>query len=198
MNDLLLQDIESDRLSGHLSVLADSLNKARNLINPPAKKPSKLHENFAHLAVVVENEHKRLLARKSIIEKRKEELERQILEKVSSLIILVILINCLFCSFSSHFCTLIQEKEEEMKRLRSIKKTADEEKARLISDQRQREQDRIRREVEQQEKAEAEKKLAEITCRIKGKKKPIIEGVRNSFRLQVASCMLYSLIVLIG
>jgi membrane-bound ClpP family serine protease len=93
MNDLLLQDIESDRLSGHLSVLADSLNKARNLINPLAKKPSKLHENFAHLAVVVENEHKRLLARKSIIEKRKEELERHILEKVSSLIILVILIS---------------------------------------------------------------------------------------------------------
>jgi translation initiation factor 3 subunit A len=34
----------------------------------------------------VENEHRRLLARKSIIEKRKEDLERQILEKVNYLI----------------------------------------------------------------------------------------------------------------
>jgi translation initiation factor 3 subunit A len=46
------------------------------------KKPSKLGESLISLAAIVENEHKRLLARKSIIEKRKEELERQILEKV--------------------------------------------------------------------------------------------------------------------
>jgi translation initiation factor 3 subunit A len=46
-------------------------------------RPSKLGENLTSLAGVVEKEHKRLLARKSIIEKRKEDHERQILEKVS-------------------------------------------------------------------------------------------------------------------
>jgi translation initiation factor 3 subunit A len=65
-----------------------------------------------------------------------------------------------------------------MKRLRHLKKSADEEKARLMNDQKQREHDRIRREVEEQEKKEAEKKLAEIKPR-KGKKKPFIGGVRN-------------------
>jgi translation initiation factor 3 subunit A len=46
------------------------------------KKLTKLGESLISLAGIVENEHKRLLARKSIIEKRKEELERKILEKV--------------------------------------------------------------------------------------------------------------------
>ena len=85
---LPLQDIESDVLSSHLSVLADSLNKALSLIHPPVQKPSKPSENLTSLAGVVEKEHKRLLARKSIIEKRKEDLERQILEKVSYLLTL--------------------------------------------------------------------------------------------------------------
>ncbi|VAH71007.1 unnamed protein product [Triticum turgidum subsp. durum] len=74
-------DIESDVLSSHLSVLADSLNKALSLIHPPVQKPSKPSENLTSLAGVVEKEHRRLLARKSIIEKRKEDHERQILEK---------------------------------------------------------------------------------------------------------------------
>jgi hypothetical protein len=121
MNDFLLQDIESDGLSDHLSVLADSLNKARIIINSPAKKSSKLHENFAHLAVVVEKEHKRLLARKSIIEKRKEELERQILEKVYYLIILVILISYLFCNFSSHFALLSPGKRRGNEEIETFK-----------------------------------------------------------------------------
>ncbi|XP_062191980.1 eukaryotic translation initiation factor 3 subunit A-like [Phragmites australis] len=142
-------DLESDGLSDHLSVLADSLNKVRNLIHPPVKKPSKLGENLISLAGVVENEHKRLLARKSIIEKRKEELERQILEK---------------------------EKEEEMKRLSAQRKTADDERQRLINDQRQREKERIRKEVEEKEKLEAQKMLEDASKRTKGKKKPVIDG----------------------
>ena len=51
------------------------------------KKLTKLGESLISLAGIVENEHKRLLARKSIIEKRKEELERQILEKVYFLLL---------------------------------------------------------------------------------------------------------------
>ncbi|KAL6627533.1 hypothetical protein ACP70R_031259 [Stipagrostis hirtigluma subsp. patula] len=142
-------DIESDGLCDHLSVLADSLNKARNLIHPPVKRPSKLGESLVNLAGVVENEHKRLLARKSIIEKRKEELERQILEK---------------------------EKEEEVKRMKSIRKTVEDERLRLLNDQRQREQERIRREIEEKEKREAEKMLEETSKNKKKGKKPVIEG----------------------
>lgn len=63
-------------------MLADSLNKARHLIYPPVKRQSKLGESLYNLSEVVEKEHRRLLARKSIIEKRKEEHERQMLEMV--------------------------------------------------------------------------------------------------------------------
>lgn len=52
------------------------------MIYPPAKRISKLGETLSDLVEVVEKEHKRLLARKSIIEKRKEEQERQLLEMV--------------------------------------------------------------------------------------------------------------------
>uniref|UniRef100_A0A0E0JDF0 Eukaryotic translation initiation factor 3 subunit A n=1 Tax=Oryza punctata TaxID=4537 RepID=A0A0E0JDF0_ORYPU len=143
-------DIESDCLSNHLSVLADSLNKARSLIHP-VKEPSKLGENLTSLAAVVENEHKRLLARKSIIEKRKEDLERQILEK---------------------------EKEEEKKRLSVLKKSAEDERIRLLNDVKLREQERIRRQMVEKEKIEAEellqKQIKEIAKR--GGKKPVLQG----------------------
>ncbi|CAN6285067.1 unnamed protein product [Urochloa humidicola] len=141
-------DIESDGLSEHLSVLADSLNKARNQIRPPVKKPSKLGDSLISLAGVVENEHRRLLARKSIIEKRKEDLERQILEK---------------------------EKQEETKRASIQKKTVDEERIRLLNEQRQREQERIRKEIEEKNKAEARKLLEDLTKKA-GKKTVALEG----------------------
>ncbi|CAL4964885.1 unnamed protein product [Urochloa decumbens] len=141
-------DIESDGLSEHLSVLADSLNRARNQIRPPVKKPSKLGESLVSLAGVVENEHRRLLARKSIIEKRKEDLERQILEK---------------------------EKEEETKRASVQKKSEFNERNRLLNEQRQREQERIRREIEEKNKAEARKLLNDLTKKA-GKKHVVVEG----------------------
>lgn len=53
------------------------------MIYPPAKKLSKLGELLPSLADTVDKEHKRLLARKSIIEKRKEEQERHLLEMVN-------------------------------------------------------------------------------------------------------------------
>ncbi|KAG2596009.1 hypothetical protein PVAP13_5KG124800 [Panicum virgatum] len=141
-------DIESDGLSEHLSILADSLNKARNQIRPPVKKPSKLGESLSNLAGIVENEHRRLLARKSIIEKRKEDLERQILEK---------------------------EKEEESKRVSMQIKTANDERIRLLQEQKQREQERIRREIEEKNKAEARKLLEDLTKKA-GKKHVVVEG----------------------
>uniref|UniRef100_A0A0D9UW61 Eukaryotic translation initiation factor 3 subunit A n=1 Tax=Leersia perrieri TaxID=77586 RepID=A0A0D9UW61_9ORYZ len=142
-------DIESDCLSNHLSVLADSLNKARNLIHPPVKEPSKIGNNLSNLAAVVEKEHMRLLARKSIIEKRKEELERQILEK---------------------------EKEEEKKRVSVLRKTAEEERIRLLNDVRLREQERIRQQVIEKERTEAEELLRKQTEKPGKKKRPVLQG----------------------
>ncbi|KAM0837775.1 hypothetical protein ACQ4PT_061404 [Festuca glaucescens] len=142
-------DIESDGLSSHLSVLADSLNKARCLIHPPVHRPSKLGENLNSLAGVVEKEHKRLLARKSIIEKRKEDHERQILEK---------------------------EKEEETKRLSIQKKSADDERERLQKEQRNREKQRIEKEILDKEKKEASLMINDNIKLPKNKKKHFTEG----------------------
>ncbi|KAM3207007.1 hypothetical protein ACQJBY_062288 [Aegilops geniculata] len=141
-------DIESDALGSHLCVFTDSLNKARSLIHPPVHKPSKLGENFS-LAGVVEKEHKRLLARKSIIEKRKEDLERQILEK---------------------------EKVEESKRLSIQKKSADEERERLLKDQRLRQQQRISQEIKDKDKRAAEKIIEDFQKINKKGEKIHIEG----------------------
>uniref|UniRef100_A0A8R7QXZ2 Eukaryotic translation initiation factor 3 subunit A n=1 Tax=Triticum urartu TaxID=4572 RepID=A0A8R7QXZ2_TRIUA len=151
-------DIESDALGSHLCVFTDSLNKARSLIHPPVHKPSKLGENFS-LAGVVEKEHKRLLARKSIIEKRKEDLERQILEK---------------------------EKVEESKRLSIQKKSADEERERLLKDQRLRQQQRISREIKEKDRLEAEKIINDFKKIIKNGDKIHVEGdMTKQFAMEV-------------
>lgn len=79
---LYFQDLESDGLRDQLVMFAESLNKSRDMIYPPATKASKLGELLPDLADTIEKEHKRLLARKSIIEKRKEEQERLLLDMV--------------------------------------------------------------------------------------------------------------------
>ncbi|KAJ9546054.1 hypothetical protein OSB04_025761 [Centaurea solstitialis] len=73
---------ESDILQDHLSVLAVNLNKSRSMIYPSQIKASKLSAMLPSLADIVDKEHKKLLARKSIIEKRKEEQERHLLEMI--------------------------------------------------------------------------------------------------------------------
>lgn len=125
----------------------------------------------------MENEHRRLLARKSIIEKRKEDLERQILEKVNYLITL----NACFIQFFYLFTValLFQEKEEESKRAILQIKNANDERIRLLNEQKQREQERIRREIEEKNKAEARKLLEDLTKKA-GKKHVVVEGVRNN------------------
>lgn len=77
------QGLESDGLRDHLSLFAESLNKTREMVYPSERKISKLGEMLPNLPEVVDKEHKRLLARKSVIEKRKEEQERHLLELVS-------------------------------------------------------------------------------------------------------------------
>ncbi|KAI4300137.1 hypothetical protein L6164_033548 [Bauhinia variegata] len=145
------RSLESDGLREHLAVFAEYLNKARQMIHPPAKKPSKLGAFLPNLTEVVEKEHKRLLARKSIIEKRKEEQERHLLE---------------------------MEREEESKRLRLQKITEEAEQRRLATEYEQRRSQRILREIEEKEMEEKQALLQEAEKRIKTKKgkKPLIEG----------------------
>ncbi|TYG47271.1 hypothetical protein ES288_D11G325100v1 [Gossypium darwinii] len=99
--------LESDKLHDHLTLFAESLNKARAMIYPSTEKASKLSEVLPGLEEIVDKEHKILLARKSIIEKRKEEQERQLLE---------------------------MEREEESKRQMLQKKTEEAEKKRLAAE----------------------------------------------------------------
>ncbi|CAM8914744.1 unnamed protein product [Rhodiola kirilowii] len=144
------QGLEADGLRDHLSVFAESLNKARAQVYPPAKKSSKLAEILPGLSETVDKEHKRLLARKSIIEKRKEEQERQLLEL---------------------------EREEETKRLRLQKLTEEAEQKRLAAEYEQRKNQRILKEIEERELEEAQAMLQEAEKRGKKKgKKPLIDG----------------------
>ncbi|KAJ4849474.1 Eukaryotic translation initiation factor 3 subunit A [Turnera subulata] len=143
--------LESEGLRDHLTIFAESLNKARAMVYPPVSKSSKLADILPGLGEVVDKEHKRLLARKSIIEKRKEEQERQLLE---------------------------MEREEESRRLRLQKITEEAEQKRLAAEFEQRKTQRIRREIEERELEEAQALLeeAEKRSKRKGGKKPILEG----------------------
>ncbi|KAI3944953.1 hypothetical protein MKW92_051050 [Papaver armeniacum] len=115
-------DLESDTLQGHLTLLAESLTKARGLIYPPVKKASKLGDALLGLAEVVNKEHKKLLARKSIIEKRKELQERQLLEMV------------------------------EVKRQKIQQDTVEAENIRRAKESRARKQERIKKDLEEKER----------------------------------------------
>ncbi|KAL3814370.1 hypothetical protein ACJIZ3_015638 [Penstemon smallii] len=144
------KSLESEGLRDHLSAFAGSLSKARGMIYPHVKRISKLGETLSDLVEVVEKEHKRLLARKSIIEKRKEEQERQLLE---------------------------MEREEEAKRLKIQKITEEAEQKRLATEFEQMKNQRILREIEERELEEAQALLQEAEKRGKKRgKKPMLEG----------------------
>ncbi|KAL4600855.1 hypothetical protein ACB092_11G229900 [Castanea dentata] len=141
--------LESEILRDHLTILAETLNKARAMIYPPSRNASKLGELLPSLAETVDKEHKRVLARKSIIEKHKEEEERKLLEKVE-----------------------LQKIIEEAERKR------------LASEFEERKNERIRREIEERDLAEAQALLQEASQRIKWKgKKTGIEGAGNGKKL---------------
>ncbi|WJX13537.1 hypothetical protein P8452_03918 [Trifolium repens] len=74
------RSLEADDLRDHLAGFAKQLNKARQMIFPPNRNQSKLELLLPCLLEVVAKDHKMMLARKSIIEKRKEEQEQQRLE----------------------------------------------------------------------------------------------------------------------
>ncbi|XP_073282074.1 eukaryotic translation initiation factor 3 subunit A-like [Primulina huaijiensis] len=144
------KNLESEGLRDHLSTFSESLSKARVMIFPPAKKTSKLEDRVSNLVEVIEKEHKRLLARKSIIEKRKEEHERHLLE---------------------------MEREEEAKKQKLQKITEEAEQKRLATEFEQMKNQRILREIEERELEEAQALLMEAEKRSKKKgKKQVLEG----------------------
>lgn len=78
----MYQSNESDGLKEPLAIFAETMDKARAMLFPAPSKASKVGDVVPNLEETVEKEHKILLSRKSIIEKRKEEQERQQLEMV--------------------------------------------------------------------------------------------------------------------
>ncbi|KAL3624614.1 Eukaryotic translation initiation factor 3 subunit A [Castilleja foliolosa] len=144
------KSLETEGLKDHLSTFGESFGKARLMIHPHAKRVSKLDETLTDLVDVVEREHKRLLARKSIIEKRKEEQERQLLE---------------------------MEREESAKRQKLQKITQEAEQKRLASEFKQMKHQRLLKEIEDREREEAQTLLKEAEKHSKKKgKRPVLEG----------------------
>ncbi|XP_018480799.2 eukaryotic translation initiation factor 3 subunit A-like isoform X1 [Raphanus sativus] len=124
---------ESDGLSDPLTIFAETMNKVRAMLFPASSKLGDIV--VPNLEETVEKEHKRLLARQSFIEKRKEEQERQLLE---------------------------MEHEEEKRKLTLRMQTEEAEQKRLASEVEERRRQRILREIEERELEKA-KALLENT-----------------------------------
>lgn len=136
------QQLESDKVRSHLSLLAKRLAKAAAMTDP-APAPAAEQQRAAVLALCRENiskEHSRLLARKQVIEKRKEQAEAAMMEA---------------------------EREEERKRVAAAREQEMLEERRRREEAARREKERLERELEEQEMEEA-RQLLEQTRR-KGK-----------------------------
>ncbi|KAG2695703.1 hypothetical protein I3760_07G025200 [Carya illinoinensis] len=142
--------LDSEGFQDHLVILAESLNKARAKIHPPAKKATKLGEMLPGLADLVEKEHKRLLARKSIIENRKEAQELLLLE---------------------------MERNAEMRRKKQQQIAEEEEKRRLASEIEKRKSQMILDEIHDKEIAQAKALLEDVGKHRKKKlRKSVLDG----------------------
>ena len=137
--------LESDGIKNHLVLMAQKLRNGIKMIYPDEVPASSLasQSNTAELLSKIEVEHKLALARKVIIERRKEEAELILQE---------------------------QEREAEEARLALQRKNEAAEAKRLEEERRIREETRIRQEMEEKEKQEALALLAEAEKRSKGKK----------------------------
>jgi translation initiation factor 3 subunit A len=143
------QQLESERIRNHLATLARRLSHATSMVDEEtgaaaAKAAAKaaLRASPEATLAAIDLEHRTVLARKNMIEKRKEESERMLLE---------------------------QEKAEEERKRDLAKLTEEQERKRQQEEARKREEDRIRRDIEEKENEEA-KVLAEQLNKKKGKK----------------------------
>eukprot|EP00271_Cylindrocystis_brebissonii_P023350 TRINITY_DN9659_c0_g1_i1.p1 TRINITY_DN9659_c0_g1~~TRINITY_DN9659_c0_g1_i1.p1 ORF type:complete len:1097 (+),score=334.31 TRINITY_DN9659_c0_g1_i1:34-3291(+) len=143
------QALESDKVRNHLVLLARRLSKAVGLISSskggpaPAPAVTVSAAEREHHNLLLEKEHQRLLARKILIERRKEEAEKEIIEK---------------------------EREERTILVTRQKQTEEAETRRLQAEQARRLEERIRKELEEKERAEALALLEEKNKRDSKKK----------------------------
>lgn len=79
------QQLETDKIRNHLSMLAKRLAKAATMIDPtpPSSAEGRRKEAIKIAKEELTHEHKRAVARKHLIEKRKEQLEQALMEQVS-------------------------------------------------------------------------------------------------------------------
>lgn len=130
---------ESDTMRTQLSNLARQLNRVCNVINPPDLEAITAERSniYADVRATVDQEHESMLARKELIESRKEEAERIAQEKI---------------------------KAEEQKKLEAIANAKAEEERRLVKEQQLREKEKlekIRKEMEMNEKKQILKAMGE-------------------------------------
>jgi len=138
------QQLEGERVRGHLKTLAQRLAKACGMIDPRAAPGRAEDARRAAVALCrghMESEHKRLLARKLLIEKRKEQQEAALLEA---------------------------EREEERKRQQAAREAELLEERRRREEAARREKERLERELEEQEQAEAKALLEQAAKKKKG------------------------------
>lgn len=122
--------LESDTMRSQLTVLSKQLSKVCNVISPPDTTSIDIEREtiYKEVRASVDQEHQEMLARKELIEQRKEETERQLQEKA---------------------------KEEEQKKAEAQARARAEEERRLVREQQLRErekQEKIKKELELSEK----------------------------------------------
>ncbi|CAI5985264.1 unnamed protein product [Closterium sp. NIES-64] len=172
-----LPELESDRIRNHLATMARHLHRAVALIR--LKAPAPVEEAAEQLPpaeeiqAAVEKEHRRLIARKTLIERRKEEAEREVIEKAAvekehrRLIARKTLIERR--KEEAEREVIEKEREEQTAKLKQQRLTEEAEAKRLAAESARREEERIRREIEAKELEEARQLLLEAEKR-KGKK----------------------------
>lgn len=132
-------NLESDSMRSQLSILARQLSSVCNIITPPDLSALAKHRHllYSQVRTNIDKEHDEMLARKDVIEKRKEEVERLAQE---------------------------QEKREELKRLEAQANARVEEEKRLAREKQLREKEKlekIRKEMEISEKKNYLKAMGE-------------------------------------
>jgi translation initiation factor 3 subunit A len=140
------EQLESDNIKNHLVLMAQKLRTGVKMMYPDAAPAASLatQSNSEDLLAKIEREHELALARKVIIERRKEEQERVVQE---------------------------HEKAEEEARVALQRKHEAAEAKRLEEERHTREQTRIQQEMDEKEKQEALALIAEAERRNVGKGK---------------------------
>ena len=141
--------LDTVTLTGQLQNLAMKLDASLTVGGAQRPDAGALAAAVDRAKKLMGEEHQRLLDRKALIARRKEEQDRAMLEK---------------------------EKKEEMWKLQQLRATEEAEAKRLVEESTRREKERIRLEIEERERQEAETMLAE-RLKQKGKKATIhLEG----------------------